>query len=1215
MAVGIARSGLRRLFGLTSVAVVFSGLVAVVAVPVAQGAPLPAPPGVEAPGRQEAAPARTVKPLRALAADGRGAAGYRAHDEGLGRGAPTAAGAGVMDTAVQDAVGDAQQLTDPLVNFPGQNGGSPPDTVGDVGPRHYLQMVNTTLAIYDKAGTLQPNFPAAINTLWAGLPAGTQDACRTNNDGDPIVLYDQQVDRWMVSQFTDGDDVTAGLQPAGPNGTFPMCIAYSQTGDPTGNWFLYQFNLPRSHDYMKYGIWPDGLYMSTFEGNNLGIYVFERSAMIAGSPAQMIDGGNIGAGTGTDNRGNRILPADWDGAATPPAGSPNWFIQSIDGDIDGGADRLQIYSATADFINSTLTFSLVTTLNTAPFDSDLNCTPNIRACIPQPSTTNRLDALSNRLMHRLQYRNFGSHEAMVVSQTVDGDGNDRAGLRWYELRRTGGGAWAIHQQSTYAPIDATEQLHRWMPSAAMDRTGNIALGYSISGDTTTVPGIRYTGRLTGDPLNSMTQGEHTVAVQNATTLTGSNRWGDYSSMNVDPVDDCTFWYTQMFIGPSQARSTQVAAFRYPSCSNVDLKVTKSAAATVKAGQQLTYTVNVRNAGQDRATNVVVTDTLPAGVQLLSTSTPCSGATTLTCAIGDLEPAANRTLSIVVRVPANFLSSDGSTSKTIINTAKATADQIDGLPGDNTDDATTTVEQEADLAVTKLCQVDSSTPLATNGTCQIFVDNFGPSDAQNVTLTDNISSTEPFTITSLSASPAGSCSSSPAAAVPSTSKTVTCTLGVEPSGGRTTVTVEVTATSGSNVDDTATAHSTTPDPVSGNNTATGRLSISPKVSLAITKSASPSPVTAGTGLTYTLTVSNGGPSPATNVVVTDELPAAVTFTTATPSQGNCGPAQNGVLTCTLGTVASGGSATVTVVVGVPSATPDGTVLANQATVRGDEPDPDNSDNLATVSVTVRAVADLSLAKAAEGDPVAGTTISYRFTVVNAGPSWARDLALTDQLPSGTAFVSAFLAVGGRPVGAPLACEDTVQGANRWSCPLGDLAPTGAAPLEVIVNVFIKPDVPDGTSLTNAALIGSDTTDPDNGNNDAAVSVAVKTRADLSILKTSDRDTYPPSSTIQYTITVSNLGPSDAQQVVVVDNLPTTKQAIFRFDTGNCTFASNTLTCPMGVIPVGSTKSFNVHVTVKGNKGEVTNVASVSTSTTDPVGANNTSVRKVLIKGGL
>jgi uncharacterized repeat protein (TIGR01451 family) len=1186
----------------------------------------------------------TIKPLRQLAKESVPSPATNIVEEGLGgdAGGSSASSAPSEPDPVQqttEAPGDAaQELSDPLVNFQAQNGGDPPDTVGDVGPSHYVQMVNVTIAVYDKQGVIDPAFspPPNISSLWAGQP-DAQAACRDGDAGDPIVLYDQEIDRWMVSQFTDGDPTTNGLQPQA-DGTWAMCIAYSQTGDPTGNWFLYQFPLPRQHDYMKYGIWPDGLYMSTFEGNTLGVYVFERDQMVSGSPARFIDGGSITDGSGVDGRGNRILPADWDGVTEPPVGSPNYFVQSIDAETgDGGADRLEVYEATTDFdaATPTMTFTLAHTLPTAPFDTNVNCTPNFRACINQAGTTNKVDALSNRLMHRLQYRNFGDHESMVVSQTVDGDGANRAGVRWYELRQDPDAAtpaWEIYQQGTYAPVD---NIERWMSSAAMDSKGNIALGYSASaGDPGGIsPDIRYTGRMVEDPLGSMTQGEHLMLPATVTTnsLTGSNRWGDYSSMNVDPVDDCTFWYTQMYIGAGQARSTQVASFRFPSCANVNLQLEKDAPEEVAAGEKLPYTIEVTNGGTDAATNVVVTDELPPGVDFdaASSSPSCteSAPGTLTCTLDTIAASQTKSLLIVVDVPPDYISSGGSPAT--VNTATATADQSDTNPGDNTDDATTTIVEEADLGVTKLCQPDVITPTSVSGTCRIFVDNFGPSDAQNVEVVDELVSSGPFTVSATTVEPASSGTCTVVPPGPSTTKTVTCDLDTEPADGRTTITVRIEALTGADVSDSATADSDTPDPDLDNNKASSTLSISPSADLKIEKEQTDpasGPVTAGENLLYTLTITNNGPSPATNVVVTDQLPAQTTFVNATASDGNCALDSSGSpLVCNLGTVAFGaaGQETITIEVAVPTDTPEDSVLTNAAEVRSDVADPNNADNIDQVTTAVQTVADLTLQKFAEDAPfIAGTTVTYRYELSNAGPSWSRDLSLVDQLPPGTRFVSAFLSTGGSPVSPPLPCDEVADGTNKWSCPLGDLAPTGSQPLEAIVNVFIEPDVPEGAQLTNAATATSDTNDP--GSNGDTVTITVDTSADLGIVKTSDFDTYAPSATIKYTVTTTNFGPSDAQNVVVIDNLPVTKQALYRFDTANCTKSGLTLTCNLGTMPAGSTESFNVYVTVKGNKGVVDNNVSVDSKptlsppiddTADPISQNNTSLWRVLIMGGI
>ncbi len=467
----------------------------------------------------------------------------------------------------------------PLVEFAGQTGVTPPDTVGDVGPRHYVQMVNLTFQIFDKAGTSLAG-PSNTNTLWTSN-AVDDGKCDTQNAGDPIVLYDQAADRWMLSQFSSPSS----------GAPFMMCIAYSQTPDPTGAYFTYAFTLNDSNDYMKYGIWPDGLYMSVFEGGGEnGAYVFDRTTMLAGGAATFQYFGGIT--DGAQPRGMRILPSDWDGTITPPAGAPNYFVQSLDGAFDATADRLEIFEAHVDWTTpANSTFTNVTDLNTAAFSIDLNCADDdgdgaFRNCVPQEGTTMRVDNLANRLMHRLQYRNFGTYESMVTNQTID-DGADRHVLRWYELRKTGANPWAIFQQGTFGPGAA----HRWMGSMAQDKYGNMALGYSISDpDNDVFPSIAYTGRQAGAAAGQMPEPEMTMFT-GTTSQTNADRWGDYSAMSVDPVDDCTFWYTQQYGG---SRQTRIGAFRFGGCAP-----TQAICSTADPLAQLVgYNVITGTAGQD-----------------------------------------------------------------------------------------------------------------------------------------------------------------------------------------------------------------------------------------------------------------------------------------------------------------------------------------------------------------------------------------------------------------------------------------------------------------------------------------------------------------------------------------------------------------------------------------------------------------------------------------
>lgn len=455
-----------------------------------------------------------------------------------------------------DAVAQRQfgaSLPEPFVNFEGASDDDneavvgfrivPPDTEGDVGPDHYVQFINNVATIYDKTGVIVLG-PFKGNAFWAGLGG----PCEIQNDGDPLVRYDGQADRWVVSQFA---------LPNGPNqGPFYQCFAVSTTSDPTGEYWQYEFKTSddRFTDYGKIGLWPDAYYMSfnmfPTDGSESvgGAYAFDRAAMLAGAPAGMI-AFDTGAQTG-------VLPSDLDGPTPPPAGSPNSFMT-----FDVNPARLLQWRFHVDWAtpaNSTL--SGPTEIPVAEFIYPV-CDAFRGQCIPQLDTAEKLETLGERLMYRLVYRNFGDHESLVVNHTV-GTEDGTAGLRWYEIRSPGN-APAIYQQGTFAP----DSSFRWMGSMAMDGNGNMALGYSKS-SSSTYPSIGVTGRLATDPLGTM--GAETFLIAGGGSQEGSSgRWGDYSTMSIDPVDDCTFWYTQQYYAETGGFDfkTRVGAFRFPSCTN------------------------------------------------------------------------------------------------------------------------------------------------------------------------------------------------------------------------------------------------------------------------------------------------------------------------------------------------------------------------------------------------------------------------------------------------------------------------------------------------------------------------------------------------------------------------------------------------------------------------------------------------------------------------
>ncbi|NCA86177.1 MAG: T9SS type A sorting domain-containing protein [Clostridia bacterium] len=442
-------------------------------------------------------------------------------------------------------------MSEPIQNFEGtrnsDNGPpgdyvAPPDTDGDVGPNHYFQMCNTIFQIFDKQGTSLFG-PADNSTIWNGFVGDWTGT----NDGDPIVLYDQQADRWLVSQFAINTDVTGG--------TYWVLVAISTTGNPTGSYYRYAFQFTSFPDYPKFGIWRDGYYLMVQHGNgSVTAAALNRSQMIAGNiTAQMVTF-NVPSLPGSGFIG--MLPSDNDGTWAP-SGAPNYFVYfSDDAWGDDPVDRLKIWEFDVNWTwtwLSTLTFT--TNLNTAAFSSAFGS--HNQGIIPQPGTTQGLAVIEKALMNRLQYRNFGSYESMVCCHTVDVNGANRAGMRWYELRKTTG-AWYIYQQGTYAP-GTTDNY--WMGSIAQNGDGDIALGFSVSSGTR-FPSIHYTGRNPNDPLGQMTMGEQ-VIFAGANAQNGTARWGDYTMMSVDPSDDETFWYTNQYLGNYNwwgAWITQIASF-------------------------------------------------------------------------------------------------------------------------------------------------------------------------------------------------------------------------------------------------------------------------------------------------------------------------------------------------------------------------------------------------------------------------------------------------------------------------------------------------------------------------------------------------------------------------------------------------------------------------------------------------------------------------------
>jgi hypothetical protein len=433
-----------------------------------------------------------------------------------------------------------------LLNIEGQASPyNPSDCNGAAGPGHFMQTVNCSYAIYDKAGTLLAG-PTDMNLLFGSVPGAS---C---NSGDPVVVYDEQAGRWLAAELSIcGTDHRHIL------------MAVSTSGDPCGTWYQYSFDMPYLLDYEKIAVWNDGYYMGINNPTNEDIFVMERSQMLVGGPARMVAFDN-------PNRPGIlysvvVTPPVNNAGTFAPAGSPGTFIGFNDDATGGGSDQLWIYELAVDWVTpANSTFRRTQQLDVIPFDSRFS---NNQNSIAQPGTTIKLDAISTVIMNIPQYRNFGSYQSIVCCHTVDVDGTDHAGVRWYELRKTPPSTvWTVRQQGTYAP----DEHSRWMGTVAMNGSNRIAVGYSIS-SSTEYPGIRYACQSSAAFANAsgVLDFPEVNAYSGTYNQISLSRWGDYCSMSVDPSNDLTFWLTTQYVGPYSTRKTRIISF------NIEETTTKS----------------------------------------------------------------------------------------------------------------------------------------------------------------------------------------------------------------------------------------------------------------------------------------------------------------------------------------------------------------------------------------------------------------------------------------------------------------------------------------------------------------------------------------------------------------------------------------------------------------------------------------------------------------
>jgi hypothetical protein len=425
-----------------------------------------------------------------------------------------------------------------VLNFNGVGNGTYayPDSNGAAGATQYVQWTNTRYAVYSKSTGKLISGPTAANKLWTNL--GGQ--CATTTAGDGIINYDKAAERWIITHHTGG-----GVP-------YSQCIAISTSSDATGTYYLYAFSFTNDYpDYPQLGVWSDAYYLTenlldpTGFTNIAGqVCALDRTNMLIGNPAataQCLQ-------TATNAAFSVLQPADLDGATPPPAGTPN-YLMAID------TNSLDLFKFTVNWTNPADT-SLVFAANIPVSAFTQACSGGY--CIPQKGTTEVLDGVGDRLLHRLAYRNFGTYDVLLVTHSVVAGSS--VGVRWYEIRNPATAPVAVYQQGTYAP----DSNYRWLGSIAEDRNGDIAIGYSISSKLN-YPAIRFTGRLPTDPLGTMETEVNILSGTGAQTTTG-NDWGNASSLTIDPVDDCTFWYTNEYMKTTGVTwETRITSLKFASC--------------------------------------------------------------------------------------------------------------------------------------------------------------------------------------------------------------------------------------------------------------------------------------------------------------------------------------------------------------------------------------------------------------------------------------------------------------------------------------------------------------------------------------------------------------------------------------------------------------------------------------------------------------------------
>ena len=1085
------------------------------------------------------------------------------------------------------------------LDFAAWGAGHPPDTNGDVGPTYYIQSINASVGIYSKTGG-PPVAAFTFNTLMSQGSFG--NLCDTNNFGDPVVLYDSFEDRWVLTDFAFTLDISNNI-----NAPSFQCFAVSKTGDPVaGGWYFYSLQLTDGlNDYAKFGIWPDGIYMSanmfSFDAGSAyqgpRVWAFNKAQMYAGSPTIQIVSFNPPAADFTLMPSNARLQT-----GTPPLGRPNLFVSTWQ-----FLNSLTVYKFHVDWDKISLsTF-------TGP-DVPLASTSWPNAGVPNAPSLggNSLDVLPIRAMMQNQYSSISGVESLWVPHTVRrANTSGFAAPRWYQVDVTGGSVAANLPQATTWDPDGANVIHRFMPSLAVNRNGDLALGYSTS-SSTTKPAIMYAGRLSGDPANTFSQTEQ-ILIQGTGTQTGScggtcARWGDYSAMSLDP-DGCTFWYTNEYYAVDGLNhQTRIGSFAYPSCTPVGAGGTLAGTVTATVGGAPISGAKVTLGSRTTTTNGSGAYTftgIPAGTY------PGEAAS---AAGYNPTSASNLVITDAATTTQNF-----ALATALLNACSVDTTLTDFQRGVGTGvDLTTSA---GDVTLSNAPTIDQSNTAGTTtgtsfGTASWGGQTFIPAVSGQLTQVDvqlfcsGCTGTTPTLTLSVRATSGG---------LPTGADLATVTIP----GFSSNAAVYYTASFGS-----------PPTLTSGTQYALVlRPTSAPTVGGYVWIRASPSSyangqrvVSTDNGVTFTGDVTRdfnfktymqvGFTSGNLTSSLKDSNPAAgYTPTWPSLSWTTVNPANTSLKF----QIAASNSATGPFTFVGPDSTAatffttSGATLAQfngnrylkyKALLSTTDTAVTPAVNDVTVCFQNNAVAvnaDLAITNTdGVATATAGGSVTYTITASNAGPSTATGATVADTFP------------------AALTCTWTCVGAGGGTCTAsgaGNFADTVNLPVGGNVTYTATCSIAPGAtgSLSNTATVSAPAgvTDPNPGNNSATDTDTLGASADLFVTKTDSPDPVIAGNNLTYTITVANAGPSNAAAASLADSLPagTTFVSLASAGGWSCTTpavgASGNISCTNASFAPGNAV-FTLVVKVGASVAAATvlsNTATVATTTTDPNAANN------------